>query len=62
MAFPVATLAMCFARLINSASQDDELVGTEGNAHVAILFTVMDITQTSELAEVFPCIASFCNK
>lgn len=44
---PVATLAMCFAGLISSTSQHDELVGAEGNADVAIPFLVMDITQTS---------------
>lgn len=44
---PVAILAMCFARLISSTSQHDELVGAEGNADIATLLPVIDITQTS---------------
>lgn len=42
---PVATLAMCFARLISCTSQH-EFLGAEGNADVAVLLQVMALTQT----------------
>ena len=51
---------MCFARLISSTSQHDEFVGAEGNADVAILFPVMDISQTSSFrTSYFPTLLHF---
>lgn len=44
----VATLAMCFTRLISCTPQH-EFLGEEGNADVAIVLPVMAITQTQML-------------
>lgn len=56
---PVATLAMCFSGLISFTSQHDELVGAEGDADVAIPFSVMDITQASS-SRAGLAISMFC--